>query len=346
MKSIYRQLIQAVVTPLLAIFLATTGAFAADWPPGLDKNNPKVQAVMAMQNRHTPDLMTKAGVVGTAVGQAANGEVALLVLTETAAATTGLPDQLEGVPVVKLVTGKIKALKRPAPGTTIDPTTSFPIPVPIGVSTGNVGECSAGTIGARVKKNGNVYALSNNHVYALENAAQIDSNVVQPGRYDTGCSSYGATIIGKLSDYKPIDFSGGINVIDAALALSDIDRLDNATPSNGYGKPNSTTVGEELSMPVQKYGRTSSLTKGKIAAINVTVNVGYTKGVAIFENQILVTARKAFIKAGDSGSLLVTDNLDSKPVGLLFAGDSSGRYAFANPIGPVLEYFKVSIDGK
>ena len=143
----------------------------------------------------------------------------------------------------------------------------------------------------------------------------------------------------------PIDFSGADNVIDAAIALSDTTSLGNATPSNGYGKPMSATVAAALGEAVQKYGRTTALTKGTIAGVNVTVNVGYTTGTARFVEQILVTARKAFIKAGDSGSLLVTDP-GRNPVGLLFAGDASGRYAFANPIGPVLKRFGVRIDGE
>lgn len=377
MKSIHRQFIQAILTPLLAIFLATTGASAADWPtgpgtqlakltldtpasspsphdmpinppgqPGLHKANPKVQAVMAVQDRQIPGLMATPGVVGTGVGQAADGEVALLVLTETAAAAAGLPGRLEGVPVVKMVTGKILAMKRPTPSTVIDPTARFERPVPIGVSTGNAGECSAGTIGARVTKGGQVYALSNNHVYALENTAQQNSEVLQPGRYDTACNYDSNNVIGTLYDFEPIVFtSGANNDIDAAIALSHAEKLGKATPSNGYGLPKSTPEVAALGKAVQKYGRTTSLTKGTIAAINVTVNVGYSMGTARFVDQILVTARKAFIKAGDSGSLLVTDP-GRNPVGLLFAGDASGRYAFANRIEPVLERFRVSIDGE
>lgn len=367
MKSFYRQLTQAVVTSFLAIFLITTGASAADWtmgpgiqlakvtldtpasqpsPPGLDKGNPKVQAVMAVQGRNAPGLMARAGVVGTAIGQTEDGEVALMVLTETAAVAAGLPDRVDGVPVVKLVTGKIKALKKPTPGTTIDPTARFARPVPIGVSTGNAYECSAGTIGARVMHGSQVYALSNNHVYALENSAPSNSEVLQPGRYDTRCINDPANIIGTLYDFEPIVFSTSAdNVIDAAIALSDKANLGNATPSNGYGVPKSATVAAVLGDAVQKYGRTSSLTKGAISGLNVILNVGYSAGTARFVDQILVTSRKAFIKAGDSGSLLVTDP-DRNPVGLLFAGDGSGHYAFANPIGPVLQRFNISIDGE
>ncbi len=95
---------------------------------------------------------------------------------------------------------------------------------------------------------------------------------------------------------------------------------------------------------MQKYGRTSALTKGTIIALNATINVGYSTGTAMFVNQIVVSGR-SFIKAGDSGSLLVTYP-GANPVGLLFAGNASGRYAFANPINDVLSRFGTTIDGQ
>jgi len=42
----------------------------------------------------------------------------------------------------------------------------------------------------------------------------------------------------------------------------------------------------------------------------------------------------------------VTDDASANPVGLLFAGNSSGTMAIVNPIDKVLNYFKVTIDGK
>ena len=61
-------------------------------------------------------------------------------------------------------------------------------------------------------------------------------------------------------------------------------------------------------MSVQKYGRTTGLTKGTITAVNATVLVGYTTGVAQFVHPIIVdvSGKGAFIKSGNSGSLLVT----------------------------------------
>ena len=99
-------------------------------------------------------------------------------------------------------------------------------------------------------------------------------------------------------------------------------------------------------MPVEKYGRTTALTQGSVCAVDVDVDVSYSTGTAAFVNQIAVCAsRGAFIKAGDSGSLLVTAATGHSPVGLMFAGDASGRYGFANPIDSVLAAFGVSIDG-
>jgi hypothetical protein len=226
--------------------------------------------------------------------------------------------------------------------------------VHIGISTGNEGECSSGTIGARVTDGNNVYALSNNHVYALENDAKIGSDVLQPGRYDTNCDIDPNDVLGTLTDFVTIDFSTSANnTVDAAIALSDIGKLGNSTPFNGYGTPNSRTVVAELDQDVQKYGRTSSLTKGVITAIHATLNIGYSSGTARFVDQIIVQSRKPFIKAGDSGSLLVTDDEDANPVGLLYAGNGSGKLAVANEINDVLEELAnkpgsnvLTIDGK
>lgn len=239
----------------------------------------------------------------------------------------------------------------------IDPTAIFSPPVPIGVSTGpdiliiGVDDCIAGTIGARVKNidTGDVYALSVNHNYALENKAPIGTPVLQPGLFDTGCLPDVNNVIGTLDDFQPIDFSTpASNTIDAAIALSATVDLDNATPSDGYGIPSSTIVLPKAALgnPVQKYGRTTGLTKGTVAAINVTINIVYNTGIAQFVNQIQINGRKGgFAKSGDSGSLLVTDP-GTNPVGLIFAaGSKGGKTAFANPIADVLGRFNVTIDG-
>jgi len=335
--------VEAKITPETIPFEEETAIF--------DKANPNVRAVIAVQNRHTPGLMGRPDVIGTATGLTEDGRPAILVLSKKGVGAGVIPESLEGVPVVVMVTGEIFSMAPPphAEGrpskVKIDPTATFTRPVPIGVSTGNRGECSAGTISARVKAGTNVYALSNNHVYALENDAPIGSEVLQPGLYDTECTYDPNNVIGTLTDYVPIRFDGSDNIVDAAIAQSSTTYLGNATPINGYGTPKSATVDPSLNQSVQKYGRTTSLTKGTVVGINVSVNVGYSSGTALFVNQILVYSRKAFIKAGDSGSLLVIYP-DCNPVGLLFAGNTTGQYAFANQIDDVLNSFGVTIDGE
>jgi hypothetical protein len=217
-------------------------------------------------------------------------------------------------------------------------------PVPIGVSTGHP-NITAGTIGCRVKDaKGNVYALSNNHIYADCNRAKIGDNVLQPGPYDGGVNPDDA--IGTLSAFQPIVFSRRANnTIDAAIALSSTGLLGNATPSDGYGTPSSTiTAPAGVGLHVMKYGRTTGLTHGQVYAINTTVTVTYDVGVvARFVGQIVVTPG-TFSAGGDSGSLVVTDNEGKNPVGLLFAGSTS--YTICNPIDAVLTGLGVAVDGQ
>jgi hypothetical protein len=214
-------------------------------------------------------------------------------------------------------------------------------PVPIGVSTGHP-DITAGTIGCRVTDGSNVYALSNNHVYADENNGikGVDP-VIQPGTYDEG--SMPDDYIGTLADFEPIVFNPRANnTVDAAIALTNTDMVGNATPDGGYGTPSSTTKVAEPGLAVQKYGRTTGLTTGEVTGINATVKVRYDSGVARFVGQIVIGSG-GFSSGGDSGSLIVTQE-GKNPVGLLFAGSST--MTVANPIDDVLDAFGVTIDGE
>ena len=316
-----------------------------------DKHHPRVKAVMAIQDRHTRDLLAIPEVVGTATGLSDTGNPVVLVLTRNEVAPGVVPASLEGVQTAVRVTGEITALA----GKGFNNTAVLTPPVPIGVSTGNIGECSAGTIGARVVSGTSVYALSNNHVYALENNAPIGSQVLQPGLYDTQCVTRGNNVLGTLSALIPIQFNNiacnpatnptACNTVDAAIAVSSVGELSNATPPGGYGIPNSQTYSSpSIGKAVQKYGRTTSLTKGTINGINATVNVSYGTGKnAVFMDQIVISSGKPFSKAGDSGSLIVTNDSHAYPVGLLFAGGVGTT--IANPIDSVLGSFGVTIDG-
>jgi hypothetical protein len=328
---------------LLLSFGGVTAAPPPDGPPGLER-------ATEVKARHAEALFGVGGVVGVGVGHNGDGNPAVIIFTETPG-VRGLPTFLDDVPVVVRVSGKFFAQPKPdsPPGRPpkddepdLTPRDRWDRPVPIGVSTGHP-DVTAGTIGARVTDGSNVYALSNNHVYANENNANIGDPVLQPGTYDGGMVPDDS--IGTLHAFVPISFTD-VNVVDAAIALSSIASLDNATPPDGYGAPKSTTADASIGMKVLKYGRTTGQTKGRVYAINATIDVSYDSGVARFENQIVITPG-TFSAGGDSGSLIVIDSKRTsnhlKPVGLLFAGSS--LYTIANPIGPVLNAFGVTIDG-
>jgi len=320
-----------ILALVLTASFGSSGQAAAAGEVGLAK-------AIAAQEAHTNSIMSIDGVIGTAVGRGAGGGHIVLALT-TAQGVRGIPGAVDGVIVRPLVTGEINALKG-KPGSGVDAKARFTRPVPIGVSTGHP-DITAGTIGARVTDGSNVYALSNNHVYANSNAASDNDPVLQPGPTDGG--KVVTDVIRTLSDYQTIVFGGPDNVIDAAIALTNTSLVGTDTPSDGYGAPSSSDIAPLIDMNVQKYGRTTGLTKSNITAINATVNVNYgtSVGVAKFVQQIIVAGGK-FSDGGDSGSLIVTDDANKNPVGLLFAGSNS--YTIGNPIGAVLTRFGVTVD--
>lgn len=333
----------------------------------LSSTSPQAQAVMAVQDRYTDNLIAHPEVVGTATGLTEDGKPAIVILTKSemktktdirieslakGVAPAAIPASIEDAPVVILVTGEIKALKGGGGG--VDHTARFPRPVPLGISTGHPA-ITAGTIGARVKDaQGNVFALSNNHVYAATNfldctpgtgfSCQLGDPVIQPGTVDGGTTPNDD--IGNVVAFEPILFDGSDNTIDAAIASTTTSLVDKTTTSDCYGTPKSQTVEPAVNMSVQKCGRTTKLTKGKIFAINATVNVNYgDPGVARFVGQIVITPG-SFSAGGDSGSLIVVEKGGNalKPVGLLFAGSTTST--IANPINAVLNRFNVTVDGQ
>ncbi len=289
----------------------------------------------AVQEKHTDRLMDIDGVEGVALGFSSNGKAAIKIFTSKQD-VAGLPTELDGLPVEVELTGKFFAFAAPLTGRYRS--------VPTGVSVANNGQCAAGTIGCVVEKAGKKYILSNNHVLARENLASIGEDIVQPGRYDNKpkCANHLADDkVADLSDFVALKFDGSDNLVDAAIAELSTTDFTCATLAGFYGLPSATPAAATLGLAVKKVGRTSVLTTGTVSGINATVNVGYgAPGVARFVGQIVTS--KHFIKSGDSGSLMVTDDANNNPVGLLFAGTSDG-IAIANPIDEILRSFNVSI---
>lgn len=305
-------------------------------------DDPRLRAAIAVQEQHTRALMRRDGVIGTAARVSKGGEAVVVVyaLSPEHARRAALPAALEDAKVEVRVTGLITALDANNPQTKERP-------APNGFSVGHP-DITAGTIGARVKDaEGKVYILSNNHVIANSNAATIGDAILQPGPADGGTL---ADEIGTLSDYEPISFSAS-NTMDAAIAAVNGTDLTGATPSSAYGAPGTSAVDPALGLGVQKFGRTTGHTTGSIVATNVTISVCYEpafpwgcNAAATFTDQFEVQSgtNSDFSAGGDSGSLIVTNDGQNNPVGLLFAG--GGGSTFANPISLVFDRFNVSID--
>ena len=299
-------------------------------PPGLDK------AIAAME-KHADKWLDKQNVVGVGIGENEAGK-AVIHVYKLKDDDEGIPSDVDGVAVEHVRSGRFdpRAL----------PTDRWPRPVPIGVSSG-LADFATGTLGARVTDGTNVYALSNNHVFAGVNTASVGDAITQPGVEDGGSDP--ADRIATLADYQAIDFNGGNNIMDAAIAVTSAGNVGTATPPDGYGAPSTTPAAAAIGMGVQKYGRTTGFQLGAVQDVNFSVDVCYFAlgefcfpgYEARFVDQISVSGA-SFSAPGDSGSLMVTQG-GNQPVALLFAGD--GQLTIGNPIIPVLQRFGVTVDG-
>ena len=250
----------------------------------------------------------------------------------------------------------------------------LPSPIELGSSGGNnkdfdvsgntIVDCCSGTLGSLLQdSNGHQYLLSNNHVLARSDHAQVGDMIVQPGLIDNNCTPNGdgpGTVpVGSLTGWLPL--SSSQTNADAAIAQVGSHSVDPAGSilELGTRQPDGTLAaappgisstggkGEQgaLDLRVAKSGRTTGLTCGGVSAISVDISVDYYRDCAetkpyltkTFTNQLAVSGNR-FSDSGDSGALVV-DAENAEPVGLYFAGgtDVSGvGQGMASPVGDVL----------
>jgi hypothetical protein len=229
-------------------------------------------------------------------------------------------------------------------------------PCPSGFSVGNV-RVTAGTLGsvvydflpgATVDPPGpglgvpaKFYVLSNNHVLADSNRAQLGSPIVQPGVFDGGVDPQDR--IATLERFVTIQFAPQIplerhnNVVDAALGSVEFQDATREQHFSGAPRAWRRKANVAVGDLVKKSGRTTNISFGRVIAVDATIDVNYgTAGTARFKDQILTTNISA---GGDSGSLITS--LDNVAVGLLFAGSS--QVTVANHIENVRALLRVEI---
>ena len=207
---------------------------------------------------------------------------------------------------------------------------------------------TAGTLGAfvRDRTTGQVCVLSNNHVLAAENTAQLGDPILQPGLADGGQIPGG--LAASFTRCVTLQFPGP-NLVDAAIATVDAGITEDVATLSNLGiltglRATELVVGETVS----KLGRSSGLTTGTIKAFElINVSFEYDSGTASFENLIEIesSGRTPFSIGGDSGSLIVDSNRQA--LGLLCAGSNNGTadgsLSYANPLSKVLELLNVDL---
>lgn len=159
--------------------------------------------------RRCKELLAHSNVIATGVGyKVSNGvtsdtlSIICSVVNKKSPSELGpgdmVPQSVDGVPTDVIETGKINALAA-------DPKGKFR-PAPGGVSLGHI-DITAGTLGCLVKRNGETVILSNNHVIANSNDANVGDPILQPGPVDGGRNPQDR--IATLLDFVPIIFPGG-----------------------------------------------------------------------------------------------------------------------------------------
>ena len=240
--------------------------------------------------------------------------------------------QIEDLKIEVIETGKIEALA-------IDRTAKHR-PAFGGISVGHK-DITAGTISSLVwdleKKI--KYILSNNHVLANSNQAQIGDAIYQPGPTDGGTVQ---DTLAYLSAYKTILFgnsSGPYNYADCAIAEVDDPAQITAVIAEICDAAGESKLNISIGDAVKKSGRTTAVTSSTIQSFTGVVAVDFGDiGIAYFDDLIITGVMHG---GGDSGSLLLS--ADDRPVGLLFAGSSN--ITAHNRIGYVIDYLSIIFAG-
>ena len=272
-------------------------------------------------------LLAKPGVIGVGTCLEEDGTVVVKVMLN-GIDKPQLPKVVNGVKVISEVIGEFRPMQTMLPPAGPARQRRLPRPVPIGVSAFPFDPdiCASGTLGCRLRgRNGFFYALSNNHVFGLENEATPGTTITQPSAGDDNCplALVNENALGTVAGFVTLTFDEeDPNLVDAAAIFTEPTLTGVSTLPDGYGTPRSTTVKAFLGQRVQKYGRTTGYRVGVVTGIDMAVGpVGYDAGDAYFVETIEVTGTPSTLSLGapgDSGSLVV--DMNRNPVGLLFAG--------------------------
>lgn len=190
--------------------------------------------------------------------------------------------------------------------------------------------------------------LSNNHVLADEGRYPRGGRIIQPGALDRGDPLTDG--VATLTSFVRLRRLPRDNYVDAAVATLTAGIQFDPARLRGIGRLAGVAVEPlDIGDEVHKVGRTTGVRGGRVTAIEVDgVQVEYDTGIFRFDNQIEIEGQgaRAFSDSGDSGSLIVNDELEA--AALLFAGSdeggSNGRgLTYGNPIEAVLSRMRLRL---
>jgi hypothetical protein len=205
----------------------------------------------------------------------------------------------------------------------------------------------SGTIGAFVRSKrpadpkGARLLLSNSHVLAPESGTVAGTSIVQSS-VDDGESETIATVLRATRLHRTVPIA-----VDAAVAQI-ADSIPYVNTICEIGKP-AGTADPVKEMLVEKHGRTSGRTTGKIKAVGLTAQVNDPDRrieltfINLFRVEALSGDDGSVADFGDSGSLVV-EKTSRNAVGLLHAADELGTFYYAHPIADVLRELDIELE--
>lgn len=206
-------------------------------------------------------------------------------------------------------------------------------------------QITAGTLGGFVEDDEAYYVLSNNHVLANSDSANVGDPILAPGPLDIKNGKF--ETIARLSRWIQLSPRRS-NGVDAAVAAFD-DSVTQFYPWRyaGIGKMRPHAIADRYEVSnVVKLGRTTGVTRGRVSAFELDGVVidygtpGNPKPIS-YDNQLEFVHEhpevSPFSQGGDSGSFIL-DRENLRPYALLYGGGPD-----ADGIDRTLGHFMVDV---
>lgn len=258
-----------------------------------------------------------------------------------------LPNSINGFPVDVVEIGKIYSrsicAERPLPVGKKSTTKRYR-PLYAGTSSTHYQSTACTLNNVFIDKSTNKLLLASNaHCYALENKAKIGDPILQPSPYDGGTLSdqvgefykgvsihftkYSCPFRNFLFKISKLFKREVFNRVDISFATFKCNYHPICDPIKYLCGMRILFLGTitgkreaQIGETVQKVGRTTGKTLGKVISTSWTGNVEYSRGRATFTDCILIEGR-GFSAGGDSGSPILS--LNNEYLGALFAGSEN-----------------------